>query len=126
MGVFERRIRVAGSTQTIWRELDAIIDTGSDHCQIPRDVTDAIGAQLAFRTTVLLATNREVAVEVVNIALQFDEYLIHTTAYVGTAGGPTLIGSLALGQLGLGVDPAGERLVHRVFHLLNLTRRPAA
>jgi len=126
VGVFERRIRVSGLDRDAWRELDAIIDTGSDHCQIPRDVAEDIATSLAFRTTVLLASNREVPVEVVSIVLQFDEYEFATTAYVGSTGGPALVGSLALGQMGLGVDPHGERLIHKLAHLLPITRWPIA
>ncbi|GEM_PF-6833306 len=113
MGVFERRIRVSGPTRQVWRELDAVIDTGADHCQIPRDVGEAIGAVPIRRVPVQLANNREVMVEIVDIVLSFDEYVFGTTAYLGPAGGPTLIGSIALGQMNLGCRSAGRALDSR-------------
>ncbi len=126
MGVFERRIRVSGPTRQVWRELDAVIDTGSDHCQIPRDVLEAVGAPIDIHTTVLLPNAREIPVDIASITLQFDEYTFGTTAYVGPMGGPVLVGAYALGQMGLGVDPGGEKLIHKVLHLLRFANWPTA
>lgn len=124
MGVFERRVRVSGPLPDVWVDVAAVVDTGSDHCQFPRDVLEEVGAKFGFRAWVPLPNAREVQTDIYNITLQFDEYILNTTAYAGPEGGPALIGSLALGQMGLGVDPKGERLIPHVLHLLSETRWP--
>ena len=124
MGVFERTVRVSGPLPNVWADVHAVIDTGSDHCQFPRDVLEEVGATFGFKAWVLLPNAREVQADIYNITLHFDEYILNTTAYAGPNNGPALIGSVALSQIGLGVDPKGERLIPHVLHLLSETRWP--
>ncbi len=120
----ERTIQVAGPSEAVWRKLTAYVDTGSDHCQIPADVAQAIGARFRRTETVLLANGREIEIQLVGIVLKFEEYVIDTNAIVGPVGGPSLLGRIALSQMGLGVDPVEERLIHRVVTLLATTGWP--
>lgn len=124
MGVFERTVRVSGPAQTVFREVSAVIDSGSDHCQIPEDVAEEIGARFRFQETILLSSGREIIVSIVGIIVGFDRYIVDTTAILGPPGGPVILGSIALAQMGFGIDPVEERLIHRVVRLLALTNWP--
>lgn len=123
--LIERTITVSGLTgQGPSRELVAIVDTGATHCQIPEDVGQDIGARLLGDEDIQLPNGRWITTRLWGIMVQLGERIAPTTATLGPAGSPVLVGKFALGQLGFGVDPVENRLIRQVARLLSVTHWP--
>lgn len=122
--LIERTITVSARSGGPSRELVAIVDTGATHCQIPEDVARDIGAEYAMDEVIQLPNGRDVRLTLIGIWLEMDQYRIATTATLGPAGSPTLLGKAALAQMGLGVDAEENRLIRQVVRLLAVTDWP--
>lgn len=123
MGRIIRPVRFGSEDGSVWVETNATIDTGSTHCQIPESVAAQLDARLYRMTRVRLADGRVIERPIVIVLLDLDPALapLQTTAFVADDGSPFLIGAVPLEQMGVGVDPSGDRLIPVIDDLLTMT-----
>lgn len=123
MGRIVRPVRFGSEDGSVWVHADAAIDTGSTHCQIPESVAAQLDARLYRMTRVRLADGRIVERAIVIVLLDLDPALppLQTTAFVADDGSPFLIGVVPLEQMGVGLDPSGDRLIPVVDDLLTIS-----
>ena len=115
MGVFTRNIRILNPRNGRAREIAAVIDAGSDLCQIPETLAADLDIPVSGHVDTTIASGEITYEPVGNIGVEFDEYSIYTTSSIGPEDAPVILGSIALAQMGLGVDPIEERLIPRVL-----------
>ncbi len=113
MGITRREARFGSEDGSTWLTAEAVIDTGSTHCQISESVQAALGARPFRRGRVLLANGDVDERDIVYVQLELAASLpaVLTTAVVGPEGCPSLVGAVALELLGLAVDPSTQQLI---------------
>ena len=123
MGRIVRPVRFGSEDGSVWVAADAAIDTGSTHCQIPESVAAQLHARVHRRSRVRLADGRMIERDIVIVLLDLDPALapLQTLAVVGGEGSPFLIGVVPLEQMGVGLDPSGDRLIPVIDDLLGMT-----
>ena len=127
MGIIRRRVRFGSEDGSGWVTAEAIIDSGSTHCQVPPEVAAQLRARLFRRGRVILADGSIQERDIVYLQLELDPSLpaALTTAVVGSEGAPFLVGAVALELLGVGIDPNTQQLVPDLPVLLRTSNWPA-
>lgn len=111
MGVFRVRVRVFSLGEAKGaREIDMLVDTGTTHPVIPRDLAAELGIEPMERRPFILANGATISREVGWAGLQYGERFTATTVILGEPEDPPLLGAIALEGMGLEVDPAARRL----------------
>ncbi|GEM_PF-817248 len=121
MPVFTRNIRIFNPRNGRAREMTAVIDTGSDLCQIPETLAADLDIIVSGYVDTRIASGEIMYEPTGNIGVEFDQYSIYTTTSIGPEDAPVILGAIALAQMGLGVDPVEERLIPRILYLLMTT-----
>jgi predicted aspartyl protease len=111
MGLFVLTVtlfpREAGSP----RPVEAVVDTGTRYSIVPRPILDVLGCRLIRMQPVMLPDGRTDEWPLTLIEIECAGRRTPTPVLMGPADGRMVLGAVTLGELGLGVDPAGRRLV---------------
>ena len=111
MGIFQQRIAIAATFEGPFRELDAMVDTGSLYMWLPRRLLLEMRARPSATRQFMLADGTLIDRDVTEIVLRIDGQQVHTICVFGDEGTSSLLGAVALEQLALAVDPVNKRLV---------------
>jgi predicted aspartyl protease len=113
LSVFRVQISVGDTERRQWRELSAVVDTGTFMSAVPGSVLRDLGVVPAMNETGLLADGTEKNVDVAYTWLRMNGRQVMTHIIYNEEYTDPLLGSLALETLLYIVDPAGERLIPR-------------
>ncbi len=113
MSVFSVDISVGDSERRQWRDLSAVVDTGTFMSAVPGSVLRGLGVVPTMTETGQLADGTEKTVNVAYTWLRMNGREVMTHIIFNEEYTNPLLGSLALETLLLVVDPAGERLIPR-------------
>ena len=101
MGVFTRRISILNPRNGRSREAIAIVDTGSDLCQIPESLAADLDIAVSGHVDTRIASGEIVYESTGNIGIEFDQYSIYTTTSIGSEDAPVILGAGSLNPNGL-------------------------
>ncbi|MBI2887631.1 MAG: hypothetical protein HYY02_10535 [Chloroflexi bacterium] len=111
MGIFQQRISIAATPEGPFREMEAVVDTGSLYMWLRRSLLSEMGVRPIATRQFMLADGTLINRDVAEIVLRVDGQQVHTICVYGDEGTLSLLGAVALEQLALAVDPVNKRLV---------------
>lgn len=111
MGVFRITVEIGDQSGHGFRELETLVDTGATFTRVPRSILEALDIPRARTYTALLADGRRVPREQGWATIRLEGQQFPTPVTFGEEGEPTLLGTMALDQALLAVDPHGQRLI---------------
>ena len=111
MGTFSVPIAIGDPQGEHWVELDALVDTGASIVSVPASLLIDLGVKPAAQHRFRFAQGGVRNMDIGEARIRVDGLETGTLVAFNDEGTPPLLGSLALGDLFLGVDPVGQRLV---------------
>ena len=93
------------------RSLGLLVDSGAAYSVLPRALLEAWGCRPLRMQRVLFADGRSEEWPLTEIEVGYADRRATTTVLMGPAGSATLLGSITLQALALGIDPVNHRLV---------------
>ncbi|HEV8595274.1 MAG TPA: retroviral-like aspartic protease family protein [Thermoplasmata archaeon] len=109
--MFRVRIRIASpSNPEVSRELEAVVDTGSNYTLIPRTVAEGLGIRVVRKMAARLANGVRIVRDMGEAELGIGELRTTTWVVFGETDDAVLLGAITLQELGLEVDPKNETL----------------
>ncbi len=111
MGVFTVQISIADTQRKEWVDLFATVDTGTFMSAVPSSILKSLGVTPILNQTGQLADGTEKNVDVAYTWLRLNQREIMTHIIFNEEYTSPLLGSLALEELLLTVDPSGKRLI---------------
>ena len=111
MGVFSVDISVGDTAGERWQDLSAIVDTGAVISSVPGSILRYLGVSPAMRQSVRLADGSRKTVDIGYTWLRFNGQRVMTYIAFNDETSSPLLGSLALKELLLVVDPSGTKLM---------------
>ena len=124
MGTFNVTVEVAAGHEGPFETLDAVVDTGATFTRVPSSILQRLGVEPAQRREFITPDGNRVERGVGSVVVRIDEEASTTLAVFGESDGNTLLGSVTLATLGLGVDPARQRLVPALAYLPGILLAP--
>lgn len=114
MGVFSVHIRVANpQDQTLWREVELIVDTGATLTKLPGDLLQEFHIEPQFSVPAVTSENRLVTRAVGQAWVSLDGRAGVVPVAYGNRGEAVLLGATTLEILGFTVDPIEQKLLPR-------------
>ncbi len=113
-------IEVDPADRRLFKRIEALVDTGATYTVVPRDVLERLGITLRFRRHFRVADGRVVEVDVAWVCIRAEGQSAFSSCASGEPGMDALLGAVTLEGLGLGVDPANQRLVPVELLLIGL------
>lgn len=99
------------------QHIDMRVDTGASYSQLPRDMLLDLGwAPNLPPRYADLADGARTMVELGEVKIQYNDYVLSRIFIFGENGCPELLGSDTLQGLGMGVDPVNHRLISIVAY----------
>ena len=111
METFEWPLRVGRIDADPSREIAATVDTGAAYTVLPASLLQELGVEATDTRRLLLASGRQVDVEIGELRATVNEESAATLAVFGGDDAPPLLGAYTLAGLGLAVDRVAQRLV---------------
>lgn len=111
MGNFFQTIQVGDLSGERFIEVKAMVDTGATLPFIPAPILHDLGIVATQRGNFVLANNVRRSFDIGPALIEIGEERAPMLVVFGEPGSVPLLGSVALEQLFLGVDPVNERLV---------------
>ena len=103
-----------GSTR---HDVEMRVDTGASYSQLPSDMLVDLGwAPNLPPRYADLADGTRTTVELGEVRIQYNDYVLSRIFIFGENGCPKLLGSDTLQGLGMGVDPVNHRLISVVAY----------
>jgi len=118
MGVFRIPADFANPEGTRHIVVEALVDTGATVCQLPRRLAASIGLAPSTRRRFRLASGELVEREVADIRVSLLGDSTRCDCAIGDDAAEIILGSVALEQMGLAVDPGGQQLIPGTMWLL--------
>ena len=118
MGVFRIPVEFANPDGTRAVTVEAFADTGATVCQLPRALAEQIGLVADNTRCFHLADGQEVRLDIApgRVAVLGD--FTRCDIAIGGESAEPILGSVALEQMALGVDPVHETLIPAKMWLL--------
>ncbi len=91
--------------------VQALVDTGASYSMLPGALLRELGVQSRGRRPFVLASGAMMTREVGQTWVRVDGHEVMTIIVFGDDAGPTLLGAVTLEEMGLGVDPLGQKLM---------------
>ena len=111
MGTFSVLIQVGGLENGQFVDVEALVDTGSSHTLLPKDLLTQIGTRAIETVSFELADERVVEYEVGEARIRLDGRERSTLVVFGPEGVTPLLGATTLQLFNLAVDPLREQLM---------------
>ena len=111
MGNFLQTIQVGDPSGERFIEVEAMVDTGATLPLIPSPILNELGILATQSGNFVLANNVRRSFDIGPALVKIGEERAPMLVVFGEPGSVPLLGSVALEQLFLGVDPVNERLV---------------
>ena len=111
MGTFSVLIQVGGLENGQFVDVEALVDTGSSHTLLPKDLLAQIGTRAIETVSFELADERVVEYEVGEARIRLDGRERSTLVVFGPEGVTPLLGATTLQLFNLAVDPLREQLM---------------
>ena len=111
MGVFSVAISIGDTTRQEWVDLYATVDTGAYMSAVPGSILRGLGVDPVMNETGRLADGTEKNVDIGYTWIRLNGREIMTHVIFNEEYTSPLLGSLALEELLLVVDPSGQRLM---------------
>ena len=124
MGTFHQPIELAAGLEGPFETLDAVVDTGATFTRVPSSILQRLGVEPAQRREFITPDGNRVERGVGSVVVRIDEEAATTLAVFGESDGKTVLGSVTLTTLGLGVDPERQRLIPMPAYLPGIVLAP--
>lgn len=111
MGVFRYPIALFSPQGQRPESLEALLDTEASYTVVPGSVLRRLGGREEWQRDFILGDGRRVTLSVGVVDTQIDGRRMPTVCVFGEEASEPLLGAATREQLGLGVDPLGQRLV---------------
>ena len=123
MGSFFQTIQVGDPSGGRFIEVEAMVDTGATLPFIPAPILNELGIVATQSGNFVLANNVRRSFDIGPALIEIGDEQAPMLVVFGEPGSVPLLGSVALEQLFLGVDPVNERLVPVENFLMKQVRR---
>lgn len=110
-GIFHAYIAVAAQPDGPFRELDALVDTGSLYTWVPRSLLQQLGVRPTATRRFVLANGEVIDRDVAWIVIRLNGETSPTICVFGDEGTEPLLGVVALEEYALAADPVNQRLI---------------
>ena len=111
MGTFQITVQIGDQSGRRFQELGALVGSGATFTRVPRSVLETLGIPADRTYTALLADGRRVTRERGWAIIRLEGQQFPTPVAFGEEGEPALLGTMALEDALLAVDPNGQRLI---------------
>ena len=111
MGTFFWPMEIGPADGSLFKTLNAIVDTGATFSQVPRSILSELGIVPVRVVVSQLADGSVVQDQVGEMRIRINEREATSMVLFGEEGSPVLMGSYALEGVVLAVDPHNECLV---------------
>ena len=111
MGTFRITVQMGDQSGQRFQELEALVDSGATFTRVPRSVLEALGISADRTYNALLTDGRRVTRERGWAIIRLEGQQFPTPVVFGDEGKPALLGTMALEDALLAVDPHGQRLI---------------
>ena len=126
MGTLNVTVEVAAGPDGPFETLDAVVDTDATFTRLPSSILQRLGVEPAQRREFIAPDGSRVERGVGSVVVRIDEESSTTLAVFGESDGKTVLGSVTLATLGLGVDPERQRLIPVLAYLPSIVLAPDA
>ena len=126
MGTFNVTVEVAAGPDGPFETLDAVVDTDATFTRVPSSILQRLGVEPVQRREFITPDGNRVERSVGSVVVRIDEESSTTLAVFGESDGKTVLGSVTLATLGLGVDPERQRLIPVLAYLPSIVLAPGA
>ncbi len=124
MGIFRVRVKVFDlKDEARAREVEMLVDTGSNMAVIPADIVRELGLRPVEFRKFTLANGTEIARPVGRAGLSTAGRSTACDVVLGEAGDGAILGAIALEDLGLEVDPLRRELRASTQYLMTVAVR---
>ena len=122
VGSFTVKFEIASADRSEFREVEALVDTGSTFSRMPASLLEQLGHVKAGREPFRLGDGRIVEYDLAEVPFRITDRVRTTTCMWDEAEAQPLLGAVTLEQFLLAADPVEQRLV-RVEGLLMMAQR---
>lgn len=113
MAVFTKPVIFADLLRRSVQEVQAVIDTGSEHCIVPESLARQLRLQIVDRSAYRMANGSLVEFPTAGLRVELEGHIVFTNAAIVPDPAEPILGAWALAGLGLGVEPGTEKLIPR-------------
>ena len=117
MGVFSVQIEIGDPNASRYEPFEALVDTGSTNTVVPADVLRRLGVTPYTKSRFELANGSETELDVGRTWVRLNGNAEFTQVVFGEGDYSPILGAITLEEMGLVVDPIGQRLVPRTKYL---------
>jgi predicted aspartyl protease len=118
MGLFNVPIGVGDPQGERFQIVEALVDTGATFSIVPAPILDGLGVEAQRSGSFELADGSFRDYRIGETILRVESKEVHSVVVFGDAEMHPILGAVTLEILGLGVDPAGQRLIRVPYRLL--------
>lgn len=111
MSIFRRRIGIAASADGPFRELEAVVDTGSLYTWVPGQILRQLGLVPGETRRFVLANGERIERPIAWALVRVDGQVAPTICVFGDEGSEPLLGVCTLEGFALAAAPVNQRLV---------------
>ena len=111
MGTFMVRLGIGSPDGRTFREVQALVDTGSTFTSVAGSLLEELGHRAVARRSFELADGRVVERELAEVPIRIEGEVRITTCVFADEGSPALLGAVTLEQFLLAPDPVHQKLV---------------
>ena len=123
MGTFQVEIQIGDPAAENWVTVSALVDTGATMTAVPASVLGQLGVEPTTRNAFQIAQGEVRTMDVGYARVRVEDQEIITHVLFNDEGTPPLLGTIALENAFLGVDPLAQRLnpIHGLMMSLDST-----
>ncbi len=110
MGTFSVTVGIGSRDGQIFREVEALVDTGATFSAVPRDLLKELGYQPTRREEFQLGDGRVIELDMTEVSIRVDGKVVTSVCTFRDSGG-AILGAVTLEQLLLAPDPVSQTLV---------------
>ena len=111
LSIFRQRIAIGATVEGPFRELDAVVDTGSLYTWVPGHVLWELGVVPTETRRFILANGERIDTQIAWVTVRVDGQVAPTICVFGDEGTAPLLGVFTLEGFALAADPVNHRLV---------------
>jgi predicted aspartyl protease len=111
MGTFRVEVEASNLERTVKRAVTALVDSGATYTMLNASVLRELSIEPHSQRTFVLANGSRVVRDIGRAWLRVDGREEFTIVVFGDDGAESLLGAVTLEELGLGIDPVGQKVV---------------
>ena len=111
MGTFRVTIEIGDPEVETWESIDALVDTGSSHTWVPRQILERLHVNPQFVREFETADGRIIPRDMATTMARWDGEVMPTLVVFADEGDAVLLGAYTLEGFALAADPVNQRLV---------------